>query len=399
MQSPAPVLPVLRAVFRLAAAMACAGPLAADVVCLKNGNKVEGEVSPGSKPGSIKVTLDKGLVVEFAESDIKEIQKRKSPAQEFDERLAACPKDDVEALLELADWAKERKLRSKEEVVYRRVLEIDPDDPVARRELGYAVHRNRWVKEADLKGKFGLVQFRGDWVTLEEKDRRLGEEMRKEVADLFRDVDSENQYIREYSVKKLLEYRDPRARAAVLSFLGDPRETVRVVALQVLAALEMAARKAKGANGAVKAPKAGPGKASKAPPPVPGPTDEEIGRALLDRVLTEDSRTVRTSLANALQKIHSRKLFDLALKALDGGSDPLRRDRAAEGVFFSLRKAWVPDLIAALPRRPSWAPATARGNPEVKSILVRIANQDLGWEAAAWTGWWEKNQARFVDED
>ena len=124
-----------------------------------------------------------------------------------------------------------------------------------------------------------------------------------------------------------------------------------------------------------------------------------MARALLDRVLNEESRTVRASLANALQKSHSRKLFDLALGVLETSDNPLHRDRAAEAVFFSLRKAWMVDLIQALGRRPKWAAPKAGGNPEIRNILVKISREDHQYDAQAWTAWWEKNQYRFTDED
>ena len=74
-------------------------------------------------------------------------------------------------------------------------------------------------------------------MSAEEKGRRIREELSKEITELLRGVDSDNRYIREYSVQKLMEYRDPRARSVILGFLDDPREVVRVVVVQVLAAL------------------------------------------------------------------------------------------------------------------------------------------------------------------
>jgi len=379
-------------------------PARADVLHLKNGNRVEGDVSPGSRPGYIKVVLDKGLEIEFREKDIIRIEKKKSPAMEFEERLAAVPPDDVDSLLELAQWARERKLRSREEVIYRRILEIDPNDPIARRELGFVVFKNRWVKEEELRKTHGLIQFRGDWVTPAEKERRILEELKKEISDLMRDVDSENKYIQEYSIRKLLEYRDPRARAVVLGFLGDERDAVRLVAVQMLAELEQKYRKGKTgkARGTTsrksRSRKEGEGLGRLSDPPA-GPGEDEIARALLNMVIREDKINVRTSLANALNKIQSRKFFDLALSTLHSSTNALHRDRAAEGILFALKKAWMPDLIEALARRPSWVGPSIRGNPQVKSILVKISRQDVGYSKKAWSDWWAMNQHRYSDGD
>lgn len=372
------------------------GPAAADIVHLKNGNRVEGEVQPGSKPGTIKVTVDRGHELEIEERDVREIERKKAPAKEFDERFVSLARDDVEGVLALAAWARERKLRSKEEQAYRRVLEIDPNDPVARKELGFAVFKNRWVKEGDLRAKHGLIQFRGDWMTPEEKERRLFEEVSKEIADLLRGADSENSYIREYSVQKLLQYRDPRAKTVLLGFLADPRETVRIVSASAFAALAESSANvpSKGSGADAKKKK---GAATPSPPSIE-PSPDGAARAFLDRILKEESPSVRAALPDAVRKLRSRPFFDLALGTMVQSENPLHRDRAAEGILAVLRKAWVGELIDSLATRPPGVGPREGGNPAVRSLLEKVFGVDLGYEIPAWKQWWTRNQARFRDD-
>jgi hypothetical protein len=408
----------------------------ADIVHLRNGSHVEGEVSPGSHPGSLKVTMDRGMELEFAEKDVQQVEPKKSPLKEFEERLAALPSEDIDGLLLLAEWCRERKLRSCEEKIYKRVLELDPNDPVARRELGFAVFKNRWVKEADLRNKHGLVQFRGDWMTPDEKERRLTEELEKEITELLRGVDSDNRYIREYSVKKLLEYRDPRACGVALRFLADTREAVRVVSAQLLASLSAppptsgpkAAAAGSGAGGGSHGSPAGKpargesagGKLTSAgqpgrqggeggartgsrgaakPAAKVGPSEEEVSRALLERFLAEESPAVRSSLAAAARKMRPRKFFELAVETMTGSDNALQRDRAAEGVLFALQKPWVPELIRALSKRPPGLDLRVGGNPAVRSILAKLSHEDFEYRLADWEAWWSKSQAHFAEED
>lgn len=424
---------VIRALFLLAVCAHAPGLLPTadgDIVHLKNGNRIEGEVRPGSQPGSLKVILDKGLELEFLEKDVEQVERKKPPVREFEEKLKGTDPQDLDALLTLADWARERKLRSKEEEIYRKVLDVDPNDPVARRELGFVVFKNRWVKEEELKTKHGLIQFRGDWMTAEEKERRLTEELKMEISDLLRGADSENRYIREYSIRKLMDYRDPRARAVVLKFLGDPREAVRVVSVQMLASLATrgsgngaktqaggspgrgSSGGSKGSSSAGNGSGAGKSQLTKSPDPAgkakgkapapadppPGPMEEEIARALLDRTFAEESPAVRSAIASALQKMRLRRFFELALETVSSSDDGLKRDRAAEGVVFVLRKDWVPELIRTLSRHPPGADPAAAGNPIVRSILQKVFREDFEYRAADWLSWWEKNRGRYTDE-
>jgi len=132
----------------------------------------------------------------------------------------------------------------------------------------------------------------------------------------------------------------------------------------------------------------------------PGATafEEEVARALLERTLCEESPTVRTSLAAALQKMRPRRFFELALNTLSTSKNPLHRDRAAEGVFFALERGWMDELIRALPRRPPGLESEVGGSPEVRSILARIAREDFEYRVADWQAWWTRNQHRFQNE-
>ena len=379
----------------------------ADVVYLKNGTMAEGDVQPGSKPGAVRLVIDKGVEVEYAEDDVLRVEKRKSPAVLFDERLRALPGGDIDQLLELARWAEERKLRSRTKELYRRVLELDPNDPVARRELGYVVFRNRWAREEELRSQGGLIQFRGEWMPKEERDRRQGEELNQEIADLFRGVASDNPYIREYSVKKLIEIRDPRSAKAVLAALSDSREAVRVAAFQLLARLvpgsgESVVRAATGSGEKKEkeAEKKGSKKAARvqgdeAPPSI---SSAEVAAALLRATTSEESPTVRTSFLSALQRMRHRGYFELALKLVQASENALHRERAAEGLLAVLRKDWVPELIRSLASKPPGLGANPPGNPQVRGVLRKIFNEDFQYDAGQWEAWWRANAQRFTDD-
>ena len=73
----------------------------ADIVHLKSGRTVEGTTAPGKKPGTIEVRTGGGVVMTIPSSEILRIEKKQSPADQFDERLRGLALGDIEAAREL----------------------------------------------------------------------------------------------------------------------------------------------------------------------------------------------------------------------------------------------------------------------------------------------------------
>jgi hypothetical protein len=55
------------------------------------------------------------------------------------------------------------------------VLRVDPDHPGARAALGYVLDGGRWITLADRNRAQGLVELDGEWMTPQERARRLEE--------------------------------------------------------------------------------------------------------------------------------------------------------------------------------------------------------------------------------
>ncbi len=380
----------------LLAAITLAAPLAADVIVLKNGNRFEGEVSPGSSEGRMRVTIDSGVYFEFLADEIDTIEYGPSPSQQFDERLEKIAADDLDALLGLAAWARERKLRSREEVVYRRILRIDPNNEPARSGLGYVIHRNRWVRESELKTS-GLVLHDGQWVEPEERARRARERLRKEVADDLRGVVSDNEYVQEYSIRKILNRKDPWMRHVLVEYLIHESQAVRIVAAQTIASLTENAERERTRSSRRR------GTRRRAASETGTPTPEEeraldtrISDLFFRRTFEEEDTVARKAIANALMRMRLRRYFELALAEVRTSPNALHRERSAEGALFALRKEWVPEFIDALGATPPGVPLP--GNPAVRRVLRRVFNQDFEYRVDAWQAWWRDNAHRFTDE-
>ena len=355
-----PAWPILVAVALLL------GParLSADIIHLKTGETIEGATSPGSRKGTLEVRKGNGSVVVISESDIVRIEKRKNPLEEFEERLGGVPPGEMEPLLDLLVWAREKGLHAKVKVVARKVLEIDSHNDLARKELGYVVHDNRWILESELRKKKGLIRFRGEWMAEEEKARRLSDEAIREVEDLILRVESGNPYIQEFSIQQILACRDPKVRGVLASRIRDPRIAVRMVAMAGLA--NFPAR-----NGDAEA--------------------ASIAAELHQVALAEEKEEVKKVLRIVLGKFHRRESFRLALETATSAASDAERRRAAWILGLTITKAVVPELCRAV-EGPGGA-----GRVEIRDVLRGALGVDHGHDKEAWLRWWAENKARFRD--
>ncbi|HHI68979.1 MAG TPA: hypothetical protein ENJ97_06610 [Planctomycetes bacterium] len=150
------------------ACLLAAGPAAADVVYLKGGFQVEGRVVKVERRRILLETLS-GLK-SIPRARILRIRRKPWLPGEFRDRLERAGKrKDLASLKRLLKWALEpgrkKKLASLLPGLYKRILELDPDDEEARRALGF-------------------VRFEGKWVTPEEK-ARLESEREKAKEERF----------------------------------------------------------------------------------------------------------------------------------------------------------------------------------------------------------------------
>lgn len=105
-------------------------------------------------------------------------QKSVDPATEL-ATLEKAAKDDVAAILQVADWAKQHELQTEWRRLMQRVLQLAPSNDVANQAVGNVKHDGRWMspeKAEILKNRAaGLVAVAGVWVPESEaEDARAG---------------------------------------------------------------------------------------------------------------------------------------------------------------------------------------------------------------------------------
>ncbi len=139
-------------------------PARADVVHLTNGRSVEGKVTEdGDK---VTVVMAQGTI-SFPRSTVARIERGESSVEAFERRRAALARDDAAGRVELGIWALGVRMDRQAKELFREALTIDPDQPEARRRLGYVLHEGKWMTPDEKMQSLGLIRFEDAWMTPE----------------------------------------------------------------------------------------------------------------------------------------------------------------------------------------------------------------------------------------
>lgn len=161
-----------------------ASALAADVVHLKNGGKIEGRVVERS---ATAVTVDVGGgTMTLQLTSVARIEEGRSRLDEYDDRLAALADDDIDGWAELAVWASRNGLSTHAIDAWEHILDLDADNERANRALGRMRFDGRWMPEEEAYRAQGLVKFEGRWMPPDERDTVLRERERRAETERIR---------------------------------------------------------------------------------------------------------------------------------------------------------------------------------------------------------------------
>jgi hypothetical protein len=140
--------------------------LFADDVFLKGGAKFSGRIVEQTET-MVSIDLGDG-VVGVALSRIDYIVKAPSALDAFDQKAAKLGPKDAKGWRELGRWAGQEGLSAQSRYAYQKVLVISPDDPEARKALGFVQFDGRWMTEEESYLAQGYVKYDGEWMTPDE---------------------------------------------------------------------------------------------------------------------------------------------------------------------------------------------------------------------------------------
>ncbi len=123
---------------------------AADIVHMKDGRKIEGEVTEEGDKVHIRTRFGS---VSFRRAQIARIEETPSLEERYGKRRATVDLNDPDALVALGDWCRDQKWEKKAREVYEEALTVDPGHAAAHRALGDELRDNRWVPAAEIRAE------------------------------------------------------------------------------------------------------------------------------------------------------------------------------------------------------------------------------------------------------
>jgi hypothetical protein len=298
------------------------GAASADEITLRGGGELQGKViSDPKKPDSVQVLLLKGRnPLTFQKKQILQVIPKSSPLDEYVLKRGQVGPN-AQAEYDLGVWCEQSKLADLARLHFETALTRDKDFAPAHKKLGHTQRGDRWLTADELRQVQGLVKYRGQWITEEEKAKRdesaqasaAQSSWLRRIKTLRQSLANTGSSQSREAEAQLMRIREPEAVEPLMKVLGHDEPTMRVLLAHVLGAI--------------------PGK--------------ESARALVNMILAEFQSDVRSTVMEELKQREDPGIVPQLLKAL-----------RSEDVRVINRAAWalgnmgainaVPALIGAL---------------------------------------------------
>lgn len=235
-------------------------PIQADLIKLKHGGELRGQVVPENKslkpadaakaagearpPGLLTVESTTGAVIEIERDSVEFVTPRMPLIEEYeslDRRTPRTPDD----RWQLAEWCRKRGLAPARQEQLELIVELDPDHAAAHRALGHEWQNGSWIDRDELMAARGLVKHKNRYITPEElalleqsdADRRSEREWFTKLRIWTTWLNGGGQRAAD-GMQELRSIDDPSAGAAIQRYLlNDRNPEMRLLGLDVLAGI------------------------------------------------------------------------------------------------------------------------------------------------------------------
>lgn len=297
--------------------------LFADVVRLKNGGEVRGQLEGKSTGKDVPLTIRtlSGAVIEIDRTETEFVRRRSQVVEEYITRSREL-EPSVETHWQLAQWCRTHLLKDQRLEQLEMLLAIDPDHKESRRILGYVQHNGRWVSREEMMSERGYVKHKNKWITTQElaliekntEQREAELVWYPKVRVWLGWLIGNDRYRRNEGLKAFNELQEPDAIPALMKMMATHEDiNVRQLYIRVLAK-------------------------------TPG---ERAVEALLDRYLFDNNQVVWTEARASISSGQHEIAVPMLISALANDSNMVVR-RAAVALGEIGDENAVPALISAL---------------------------------------------------
>ncbi|MEZ6051543.1 MAG: HEAT repeat domain-containing protein [Planctomycetaceae bacterium] len=217
----------------------------ADVIRLKNGGQIRGEVESqdnGGRADGVTINTLTGARVTIPGDDVDFISPRSLRIEEYETQARTIP-DTVDAHWKLAEWAREQHLKQQRDEQLDHIIRLEPDHEEAQRGLGRSLHNGRWMTRDELMTSRGYIRHRGKYITQQELDLIERTDAQRQAEQVWHGKvrlwfgwatgrDAERQAD---GRQKLSQITDPDAIAALVKVMADSQDRdVRLFLVKLL---------------------------------------------------------------------------------------------------------------------------------------------------------------------
>ena len=217
----------------------------ADIVHLKGGGKLEGEVS---EQGDRVIVRNSIGTLRIDKAKVIRIEREESIEAEYKRRAEGLDAKDANGHYGLGLWLRQKRRRELAQKEFEKAIAIDPSHGDARRALHHVFHNGTWYSQEEAASVAGLVKYKGRWLTpLEAENAQAADDARRaqrrltiSVNQAVRRLMSPNPDVRSKGREQLLaladKHQSPKLRQ-LADRVGKLREGGRSVTMEIRAGL------------------------------------------------------------------------------------------------------------------------------------------------------------------
>ena len=214
----------------------------ADVVQLKNGGEIRGQLLKAPTKDRVSIRTLTGAEITVSQAVVQAVVHRRLMVEEYETRRRVTP-DTVEEQWKLAEWCREVTLPRERERHLNRVITLDPEHVLAHRGLGHVQHEGEWTTRDEIMRSRGYVKYKGRWLLPQELEHLVASEKESEAekgwykkVNMWHGwIDGDKEDRREEGLRNLVAINDANAVPALYkAFSQDASDNQRLMYVQIL---------------------------------------------------------------------------------------------------------------------------------------------------------------------